>query len=509
MNEEFNETLIQLKAIATAITNNREVIVDFSNNNTYTDFKKIYIGINDLPKGFQKFLKTPFIRKILNGLTTHESGHIVFTKPINKFYESWINRKDDKSLAKFITNLVEDKRVDYFISKRYRLDLADDLKFSRNELGKSYATQIENAKLSDMEKVINYVIFKTLYNMDIKIDISEYKKEVEEAIELLENVKSAIIYKRIIDTCERLYYLFYNIKGDFDLIPNSYGGSILPIFTDEQLEKIKEEMEKIEMEEKAKRTKEVSREIGAEIPAPEPNVAKYLEIYERVKKQIDELLDYLKRTQNFDFLKEDYQKHGRLMNKIISKIYPSSLKNHVENIYTKNIVKAKEEKIYAGIIVDLSGSMNIVEAKESLTILAEAMSRWLTDSEFSILVYGTDFLKLKTFYESYNNVKYRIGGLRCLDSTYPIPCLKEMCKLMRNLKGRKKIIITVSDFEFVKEDFEEFKRIVKETKDITFINLCYSNYNIDKAREITKNSIEIEGIHELPKKFFEIYRTLF
>jgi hypothetical protein len=215
----------------------------------------------------------------------------------------------------------------------------------------------------------------------------------------------------------------------------------------------------------------------------------------------------LKKTQTWINEKKDYQKYGRLMSKIISKAYVNSLRNRVENIHTLNTNKPKEQKIFLAILVDLSSSVKTIEAKESLTIFSEVASKWLNDSEFCIIVYGDNYLKIKTFYEKYDNVKGRIGGLYCLGGTSPYEPITKIIELFENLKGRRKLLIHVSDFEFMEEDLQNIKKL--NFKDIELINLCYYYGRFNNAKEISKNSIEINSIKELPEKFIQIYRTLF
>jgi hypothetical protein len=515
------KTIDELKAIATAITNNKDIQIKITDYETsFTDFKTIYISINNLPNFDIKFIETPFYKTLLNGLVSHEGGHYKITKPLQRFYINFYDRKGDNFfLAKTIINIIEDKRVNYFISKRYRLDLGKNLDFTIKEIGKSIIESLNQQKdLNLTERIINYIILKGLYDIEYNEIIKDYeneqiKKDINDILKKLDEVKNYYVYTKILDICEYIFNILekYYTEKRIRKIPIFQGGEIKPILDNNQKKQIEKEIKEIQKQ-KAKqkqKLKGAGNGLGLEIETPIPDKEEYQKLYNEVKKEINELLNYLKKTQNVDFLKEDYQKHGRLMYKIIPKVYTNSLNKIIQNIYTNNIIRPKEEKAYFGIIVDISGSMNPIEAKKSLIVFGEVLNSWLNNSEFCILAYGSNFVKLKTFYEDYNNVKNRIGGLESLGGTVPIPPLKKMIELMKNLKGRKKYIVIVSDFEFNVNDYKPIEKIIKGNKDITFINICYNKSYEDRAKQLNNNTITIDSIRDLPKKFFEIYRNLF
>jgi hypothetical protein len=507
----------ELKAIATAITNNKYIPIEITTEKeAYTDFNKISIGIDLLPKGIK--LNSNFAKKLLNGLCLHEGGHNVISKMPYRYYKAKERNLNFIEIWRYITNLIEDLRVDYYIQNRYRYDLGKDLTFTLNELGKSFKLSILSSvdKLNTIERIINYILFKTKFNINLYNELGIYgirafKDYEKEVFEILEKVKYTNLYNRLLEYAKRLYdilILFIENEGDnYDNIPNIIGGLIEPLLTEEQKKEIEKE-EKEGKEKYSKGGKKVSRGLGLEIPAPKPDIREYEKIVKRVKNEINRLLNLLKKTQTWINEKKDYQKYGRLMSKIISKAYVNSLRNRVENIHTLNINKPKEQKIFLAILVDLSSSVNTYEAMKSLTIFSEVASKWLNDSEFCIIVYGENYMKIKTFYEKYDNVKGRIGGLTNLGGTKPYEPIVKILELFQNLKGRKKLLIHVSDFEFYsKEEIEQIKSL--NYKDIEVINLCYSYGILKNAKEISKNSITIESIKELPEKFIQIYRTLF
>jgi len=503
----------ELKAIATAITNNKYIPIEITTfKEAYTDFSKISIGIELLPKNIK--LNSNFTKRLLNGLCLHEAGHNVISKMPYRYYRAKEKNLTYFDIWRYITNLIEDIRVDYFIQNRYRYDLGKDLTFTIEQLAKSFKESIlsiEN-RLNTVERILNYILFKSKFNIDLKNELGicsirkflDYENEV---FEILEKVKYTNLYNRLLEYAKRLYEiitLFIENEGDYyNNLPNLIGGRIEPLLTEEQ----KKLIEKEGKEKYSKGGKKVSRGLGLEIPAPKPDIEEYEKIVKRVKNEINRLLNLLKKTQVWINEKKDYQKYGRLMSKIISKAYVNSLRNRVENIHTLNINKPKEQKIFLAILVDLSSSVKTIEAKESLTIFSEVASKWLNDSEFCVIVYGDNYLKIKTFYEKYDNVKGRIGGLYCLGGTNPYEPITKIIELFENLKGRRKLLIHVSDFEFYEEDIEKIKSL--NFKDIEVINLCYYYGRLENAKEISENSIEINSIKELPEKFIQIYRTLF
>jgi uncharacterized protein with von Willebrand factor type A (vWA) domain len=96
-----------------------------------------------------------------------------------------------------------------------------------------------------------------------------------------------------------------------------------------------------------------------------------------------------------------------------------------------------------------------------------------------------------------------------MNGTEPINPILKAIELIKGLKDRKRIIITVSDFQFDIHDAVDLEKIVKENKDIVFINVCYSYGILQYANKISRLTTIISDISELPKRFFEVYRQLF
>ena len=114
------------------------------------------------------------------------------------------------------------------------------------------------------------------------------------------------------------------------------------------------------------------------------------------------------------------------------------------------------------IVVDLSGSMNVTEAIKALTVFSEVASQYLRDDEFAIYAFGSGWVKVKSFYEQYENVKARIGGLKGMGGTALHPVLEavetELWSLSNHHRNR---VIIVSDFEMYYEDESKSMAICK------------------------------------------------
>jgi hypothetical protein len=88
-------------------------------------------------------------------------------------------------------------------------------------------------KLNTVERILNYILFKTKFNINLYNELGIYgirtfKDYENEVFEILEKVKYTNLYNRLLEYAKRLYdiiILFIENEGDnYNNIPNIIGG---------------------------------------------------------------------------------------------------------------------------------------------------------------------------------------------------------------------------------------------------------------------------------------------
>jgi len=270
-------------------------------------------------------------------------------------------------------------------------------------------------------------------------------------------------------------------------------------------------------EEKAKRPepddttyKAVGSGDGRQLSTPVPNVTEYNQRLQRLLPIINELLRRLKLTMKPILRQEEFRRSGRLMSEIIGKVYTSSLTKEVDNIYDGYTRQYEKEHVAIAILVDISGSMSINQSKDMSIILMEVLGRWLRDQDFMILMYESDYYRIKTFTESYHNTRYRLAGLLRTGGTVLYEPLLETYRILKHLKdNRKKIVMIVSDFYVERQEdcLSLIDSMRKDNISIIGIGLCRTSLSL--VRQFTKGySCNIHRLEELPSKIVDIYMDI-
>lgn len=260
---------------------------------------------------------------------------------------------------------------------------------------------------------------------------------------------------------------------------------------------------------------------GLRVPHPKPNFSNYKDMVNDNYKEIKRLLNLLKQTRTFDTKKKSFVKHGRFMSEVSAQFQASSYKRPVQHMNEKKKKVIEENNPAIGLIVDLSGSMNLSKAKDALTIIAETCRDWLKDNELAIEVFGANYQRIKAFVESDRVVGGRIGGIETGSKEGQLNArgtvlnkpLREMQKMMNGLglsERGKKFIVIVSDFQLTDSGKKKVKKIIKECQrdmvEVIGVGLC--NSDLQEVQKFIKdeNATYVDGLENLPDKFFEIYQ---
>lgn len=540
----------QLHDIAVSIiqTSKINVIIDNALPTAMTDYKNIYVTINLIPQELRKYRRV--VSRLLDGQVAHESGHIVVTAPVKEAEVKWMNRQPNKQLANIVHQSLEDKRVDYYILSRYRFDFAYRLQLLRDVTTRLWVDTLK-AQMAEKRNSNAYNAMRPeeVFINDILIPISEIKgitgfpvetefkmnaeqKEfVNKVSEIFEDARFDKMVMSVLKRHQQLYDLWdrqVSRTGEEPErnTPAGQGGELKLISgetTKRALQQMEKSLKKAEEEAEEERKKQnlgkgkdpsggmyAGAGSGLNIPTPTPNADEYERIVQRNREHIERLLNLLKKLALPILQTEKWLGQGRFMTEILAKAYASSTVRRVENIYARRTLKFERAEACIGLIVDLSGSVNEEDAKNSLTVISEVCGRWLRDEDFAILVFGSNYQKIKAFVEPYHTTRIRIGGIHDLGGTELYKPLEEMYQMIKAQKngGRAKIITIVSDFSVSRRD--ECIKLLKtiQEDEVKVVGLGIDNSSVEQILPFTKNARYIGSIVELPESVFDLYREV-
>lgn len=541
--------LEELQNIAISIMQNPaiNVIIDNSLETACTDFKSIYVTIQLIPPELQKFRRV--VSRILDGQVAHEAGHIIKTTPIKDRLKVWKQCQENPALAEIVHQTLEDKRVNHFIINRYRFDFGRRLQLLADVTNRLWIDSL-HAKLAEKRKdvantmkpdsflledmLIGISAMAGLWHIDLdkEFQLSEEQKQfVERTVAIFDEARFDAMIMSIVNRHQELYKLWSTrIRRTGEQpeknCPKGEGGE-MPLKpgmgTKQALKQMEKKFKKMEDDEKREAEKERRKQdkelpkdgfgagagTGLSIPTPEPNEPAYQQIAQRNREHIERLLTLLKRlaTPRLNVMK--WQKQGRFMTEILGTAYSSSLKRNVQDVYYRRAVQLEKTEACMSLLVDLSGSVPIEEAKDSLTVISEVCGRWLRDEDFAIMVFGGDYQKIKAFVEPYHTTRTRIGGMHSLGGTVMLNPLEELFKMVNAQRNhRAKVITIVSDFDVSKpNEVGKLLQTIAKT-DIKVVGLGIGHVDMAFVRSYVKNYRYIGQIQDLPEAFFDLYKEV-
>lgn len=493
---------------------------------SYLDRNEIVFGVYSFPRSI--FLYEPEITNVLiKGLIVHEAGHLLLTKPIWFRMKHWIDTKSsDYYLKNEIFNVLEDIRIEEYLKLRYKYDFGKDIEFLNRVLSLSIEKHLEKIKKSGKASSVPYfrkgfilslIIYKFVYGfpeeelLEVARKTGTSEKIVREAWKIAEEIKYKRIASDILKVNHKLFEFLSNINGQVGLkgfIPCIKGGSLQLHIPVKIRNKLREKLKTKNNFMGQAISRAGGKGLGDNIPAPEPNPNKYLMYVQQVKEEIRELKRLLKRKLEVYYTRNRYQKRGRIMNDNLARLYVSSKRRNLRRIFIRPVPQQKRKNVAICLMVDFSGSVPRNIARKSLTILAEAFGDFIPSSQFAIVVFASDYQRIKLFSENWNNVKARIGGnLNVGFGTMGSNCLRDIQRMFNSINhNTQKLLILVSDFCF--NDIEKTKKriinMINYSKvKMAFIGVSHSEYQF--AQIPVK---QIYDISELPEKVAELYFSL-
>jgi flagellar hook-basal body complex protein FliE len=424
-----------------------------------------------------------------------------------------------------VVNVVEDKRCNYFGKNRYRFDLGKRQELKELIFKDMIETNIPEyiAKAKKNSLIVGAYLDKALYNVDISPILARLEPAevdaVNFAIETTEKLKYARLRIDVVNGYKAIYdklrpFLTNDEDGYGQLTATIDGGQIKGDISKalaQALTQIAKAEQKAEQQLDAdlKKGSGAGEGTGLEIPAPDPDFSAYSQMVDRNKPYIERLLNKLKRLIRPQTQRAVYQNRGRIMSPILARAYVSSLQRQVNNIYVKNTVVFEKQKVNIGFLFDYSGSVPREQAEDITTTLNEVFGHWVEDYGFAIAVFGDNNQKVKTFFETFQNTKARIGNITVSASGTRIHDLAESFLKMFNSihEQRRKILVVASDFEFCDEaEAEEvIEQYAKAGIELLFIGFGSCSNVKTFARKVKAKRTSITNVEELPERFLEVY----
>lgn len=531
------------RIIATSILKNKRFVIRKDNSLIYptSNLSKNEIILTEQAIPLKASEKVKIV--LMEGNLIHECGHLIKSKVMNNIRRILLNKYTNMSekIIQIATNILEDKRVNYYLKSLFRFDFGRRIELSEKIYGEILKQDLLNAiENKNKEKDFNedfYLIFLIINSIllygnfnyklpeKIKKELTfENLEDIEKAKEILEKAKYCNlerVLQKYVEDLLQIFLKYIQKDGNVDMgreamfvfsTPNIFGGKKDLSFTKENLKKVEKLIEESNIRTEEFKEKDTGSFLGTGygdgllIDAPKSNINEYNRIVEKNRSIITRLLNYLKKIEEINTYVEKWCRSGRLMYNVVGKAYVNSLRNIVNNIHL-NYELGKNKKKYAiCLLIDVSGSVNLELVKDVLTIIGEAFSRWRTDDELAILVFGSNYQKIKVFLEKYNNIKGRIGGINCLGGTVMSNVLYEIRNLFKSVGKREKILIIVSDFGIY--DAEETKKMLNKLRK-DGVKLIGIDLFGEKNEFMNDNErMFLEGLESLPEEFFKIIKSL-
>jgi hypothetical protein len=197
------------------------------------------------------------------------------------------------------------------------------------------------------------------------------------------------------------------------------------------------------------------------------------------------------------------------MASVVPKAYVQSLSRPVSNIYTCTQTTFEKEQVAIAFLFDYSGSVPRNTAQKITTVLNEVFGHYVDDAGFSIGVFGLDCQKIKTFFESFETTRARVGGVNVSASATNVSDLLESNLKQFNLMrgNRRKICVIASDFSFTDDSkaTEMVKQMARSGIELVFLGFGEYNDIHSFASNVRARRTTINNISELPQRFMETY----
>ncbi len=480
--------------------------------------------------------------RVFKACVGHEAGHAYLTDPF--IYEEWKCEKDLKT-ASFVANLLEDFRVENFLSSKWaglRVDLA-----LANAVAYLRSRSID--ELVDPLKRIMMAAASHAFVKHVKGKMTEREtKTIHGVSEILKNVKwvsqpqilipaANKIYEKIIkyDPSENLRA--YPVAPHHDGNPSNefYRNNVLDpegdaqkaiqktmtelsqkdlsgkVFNNDTLSEVSYFFHREETfrqkEQRILRIYQKNKYNLLSIGFPKSDYSEYLRIRKKVFALTRRILGVLAQVKS-DYEEESYQRSG--MVDLMEAIQAVASETRRSDVFMQ------QQRIAASsawaVLVDSSESLSATKGmlKEIAICLAEIANSLMDTSSWALYSFSDSLSILKDFNDKYDKrVCYRLGGLTTGGLTYLPDALKIVSKRLLIVPQVYKVLIVITDgrphgYEGIEEEAKnEVKNV--ERSGITLIAIGLKNKEVGGY---FNNFCYVDDVGELAKSFTRLYYAL-
>lgn len=562
-------------AVVTAISAREDIpiVVDNSKGTSCTDLKTIWVTKQNIPKQLRAHKDVSF--SLYKSLVGHELGHILWTTSLNDEYKAWQAKRYNCQLAHLVMNIIEDKRIDTRLMAEYRHGVGANLRDFNNvsalsymyTLRKEFGQMKAEGKLAkgvppDKELINTFILYYSVYEAGPAIEalIKDFfpnlpKEWHDDMVRGAGVVNLCRFYNRWKFQLELAATDLFQIMKKYapdgregspppggEPIdghgpagePGGEGGRIVkgggkdpgnwpgrygnkPVDLPPELEP--QPTPPGPPPPKGARGQGAGSGTGETISTPTPDEFKYNQRRNRLASIIQRMRNMLKSESRPKYEQERWKPQGRMMQGVLAGAYIQARRQPVTNVYVKNIMRYEKSDVTLALLVDLSGSTDTELMADVLTIIAEVSGNWLSDEKWGMFTFGSGFQKIKTFWESYNNTKARIGGLEDMGGTYMAGPLGEIGQMFKKVKDAsdKKVLIIVSDFQLMDDDYPASRVQINRMKKLSDVEtICIVNDRseaamqvaMQNAKKLSDHVVPMPDISKLPENFFKVYKSL-
>jgi len=479
--------------------------------------------------------------RIFKACVAHEAGHAYLTNPL--IYEGWRQGKDE-GIASFVANLIEDYRIEAFLSSKWSglgrdLSLANVVAYMRSHPVDSFNRRLK--------RVMAAVASKAFVN-SVKGRISaEEMRIVDSVCRVLKEVKWASQPDLLVSAAERVYKELARCGSStkirsFPVAPHRDGGSSSEYFRDavigfgasaeEITEKLSSAFEEVGIRgvfsgeevseadyvfyremvstEKEKRIMGLYRKNQfnfAGIDYPKRDYAEYLRARRTIMGTMRKILDILSQVRT-DYEEAPLQRSGLIdLTEAIQAVASQSSRTDVFRKWEKSVSSSAW-----AILVDSSQSMvgETWKLKQTSICLAEVASGLMDHIAWALCTFSDTFLIVKDFDEAYDRgIKYRLGGLVPRGPTFLPDALRVVTPRVLTRPQNYKVIIVVTDgqphgYEGIEGETADAVREVERSG----ITLMAAGLGTTKVREFFRNWCCVNSLEDLAKNLTRLYLTL-
>ena len=478
--------------------------------------------------------------RIFKACVAHEAGHAYLTDPL--IYETWRSKKD-KRIAGFVTNLLEDFRVEAFLSSKWA-GLGGDLALAN---AVAYLRAYPVDEFDDKLKRVMAATASKAFIGCVKGNLSKKEERAVEAVfKVLKGVKWSSQPDLLVSAAEKIYNKLFECGSSDKIL--SYPSA------PHQNGKTSSEFFKSHVDFKENAQKMIEKTIYDILKKKPKNVftkedfseAEYVFYREELSEGKDKkTLDFYQKNRfhfvGVGFPKNDYAEYLRAKRKIagpmrrIISVLAQLKSDHDEEPLQRGGLLDLTEAIQAvasksnrtdvfrkwtrsgtstawAILIDSSQSLTGVkwELTQTSVCLAEVANGLMESVAWALYSFSDIFWITKDFDEKYDRkIKNRLGGLVTRGSTYLPDALRMAVPRLLTRPQNYKAIIVVTDgephgYEGIVEETKEAVKMVEKSG----INLIAVGLGNKKVQKYFRNWCYVNTLQDLAKNLSRLYFSI-